>query len=148
MLMHGTKTTWRNGFKKHGFSSPLTLVNPKGFHQNHSINYNYYYSNFSSQSDKEKNNQKETKTTSGERNHCRWPETLDSVSVQDMIGSSLASDWLIKQSKFQTNQRVMWKKTSESNPGIISTPNKWKFTNYTITRQGIKDNWRIALWNK
>ena len=146
--MHGTKPHKEMVLKKHGFSSPLTLVNPKGFHQNHSINYNYYYSNFSSQSDKEKNNQKETKTTSGERNHCRWPETLDSVSVQDMIGSSLASDWLIKQSKFQTNQRVMWNKTSESNPGIISTLNKWKFTNYTITRQGIKDNWRIALWNK
>ena len=54
-----------------------------------------------------KKHQKETKTIPGERNHCRWPETLNSVSVQDMIDSSSASDWLIKQSKFQTNQRVM-----------------------------------------
>ena len=36
-----------------------------------------------------------------------------------MIGSSSASDWLIKQSKFQTNHKVMWNKTSESNPGIF-----------------------------
>ena len=51
--MHGTKPHKEMVLKKHGFSSPLTLVNPKGFHQNPSINYNYY-SNFSGQSDKEK----------------------------------------------------------------------------------------------
>ena len=35
--------------KKHGFSSPLTLVNPKGFHQNPSINYNYYSNSVANQ---------------------------------------------------------------------------------------------------
>ena len=47
--MHGTKPHKEMVLKKHGFSSPLTLVNPKGFHQNPSINYNYYSNSVANQ---------------------------------------------------------------------------------------------------
>ena len=64
MLMHGTKPHKEMVLKKHGFSSPLTLVNPKGFHQNPSITYNYYYSNSVA-------NQIRKKQSKGDKNNSR-----------------------------------------------------------------------------
>ena len=54
--------------KEHGFSSPLTLVNPKGFHQNASINYNYYSNSVANQISK--------KQSKGDKNNSRWKKSL------------------------------------------------------------------------
>lgn len=64
MLMHGTKPHKEMVLKKHGFSSPLTLVNPKGFHQNPSINYNSVA------------NQIRKKQSKGDKNNSRLKKSL------------------------------------------------------------------------